>query len=96
MWNNKATKSFSTVNKAMLAVLVLCFLGFSLIFMVEIDVSRARIGAILVLEEHLIAYYNKKLIGRRKLSSMYARELFAITQVVGKWRPLSLGETLYH
>lgn len=83
-WNDDATKSFSELKKAMLTTPVLAYPNFTEVFILETDASQLGIEAVLMQQGHLIAYYNKKLIGRRKASSTYVRELFAITQAVAK------------
>lgn len=52
----------------------------------ENDVSGTMIGAVLSQEGHSIAFFSQKLSTRMQVSSIYNREMFAITQAVQKWR----------
>jgi len=90
-WGEKATNSFTALKKAMLEAPILLYPNFSNLFVVETDASNTGIGAVLMQDGHPMAYYSSKLSGKRKLASTYARELFAITQAVSKWRHYLLG-----
>ncbi|XP_015160318.1 uncharacterized protein [Solanum tuberosum] len=53
--------------------------------------SGKGIGAILSQKGHPIEYFSQKLSTRMQQASTYHREMFAITQVVSKWRQCLLG-----
>lgn len=70
---------------------VLATPDFTLPFIVETDASAVAIGAVLVQQDHPIAYYSKVLCPRLQRASAYVRELHAITSAVRKWRHYLLG-----
>lgn len=49
------------------------------------------IGAVLMQNHHPIAFYSSKISLRIAKASIYAKELYAIIQVVGKWCHYLLG-----
>lgn len=55
------------------------------------NVLGTAIGAILIQNSHLIAYFSKKLSPTLQKSSIYAREFYAIIETVGRWRQYLLG-----
>lgn len=70
---------------------VLALPDFNQKFQVATDTLGKGIGAILSQKEHHIAYFSQKLSTRMQRASTYHREMFAITQVVSKWRQYLLG-----
>ena len=68
----------------MMTAQVLALSDFSYPFEIEADASRTGIGAVLLQKGHSVAFYNKKLCPCMQASSVYARELSAITEAVLK------------
>lgn len=66
---------------------VLMFPDFEKLFVVETNASATGVGVVLSQEGHPLVYFSKKLPSKLRLSSAYVRELYAITQVVQRWRP---------
>lgn len=64
---------------------------FSQPFVMETDASVYGLGAVLLQNEHPIAYFSKILGPRARLKSVYEKELMAIVLAVQKWRPYLLG-----
>lgn len=65
---------------------MLAFPNFYMSFVVEIDACDIGVGAVLLQQEHLIAYYSKKLSPLRQRASTYSEELWTITEAMHKWR----------
>lgn len=65
-------------------------------FQVRCDSSGRAIGVVLSLEDRLIAYFSEKLNGAKHKSSSYDQNIYAIFQVLKKWRHyLMSGELFY-
>jgi len=57
----------------------------------ETDTSGLAMGAVLMQDSHLIAFFSKPFYPRLQRSSTYISELHAITTTVKKWRQYLLG-----
>ncbi|WVY94508.1 hypothetical protein V8G54_033596 [Vigna mungo] len=91
IWTDEATQAFDTLKAAVTQAPVLILPDFSIPFVLETDALGSAIGAILIQNKHPIAYFSKKLNPRLQRQSAYAREFFAITEVVAKFRHYLLG-----
>ncbi|RDX86566.1 hypothetical protein CR513_32090, partial [Mucuna pruriens] len=60
--------------------------NFAKSFMLECDASNVGIGAILLQEEHLIAYFREKLKGVHLNYSTYDQELYALMRALHVWQ----------
>ncbi|KAJ7949865.1 Ty3/gypsy retrotransposon protein [Quillaja saponaria] len=90
-WTSQVEVAFQALKSAMVHTLVLALPDFSKTFEVETDASLTCIGAILSQVGHPLAFFSKKLSYKMPKASTYSRELFAIVQVVHKWRQYLLG-----
>ncbi|KAJ9553062.1 hypothetical protein OSB04_017107 [Centaurea solstitialis] len=90
-WSDVATHAFNTLKTAMTSLPTLALPNFTVPFDVTTDASGTSIGAVLSQNEHPIAFFSKKLSPRMQSASAYHRELFAITEVIQKWRHYLLG-----
>ncbi|XP_058733853.1 uncharacterized protein LOC131605523 [Vicia villosa] len=90
-WNTDAETAFTNLKKIMTATPVLSLPDFSKIFVVETDASAVAIGAVLSQDGHPLAFFSKKLCHRLQAASVYAREMYAITEAVKKWRQYLIG-----
>lgn len=86
IWSDEALLAFTKLKQALSSITVLSLPNFSKVFTVETDASGSGIGAVLSQEGHPIAFFSQKLSSRMQVASTYNREMFAITQVVHKWR----------
>jgi len=70
---------------------VLVLPEFSQAFTLETDASAVAIGAVLSQDGHPIAFFSRKMCSRMQHSSVYVRDLFAITEAIKKWRQYLVG-----
>ena len=87
-WTNSIEDAFRHIQHALLRAPVLQLLDFNKPFTIQMDASGSGIGAVLLQDEHPIAYFNQKLAPCMELASAYDCEMFAITQAM---TPLSRG-----
>ncbi|WVZ24525.1 hypothetical protein V8G54_003069 [Vigna mungo] len=90
-WDEEATNAFDALKAVVTQALVLMLPDFTIPFVLETDVSGSAIGAVLIQNNHPIAYFSKKLNPRLQRQSAYVREFFAITEAVAKFRHYLLG-----
>lgn len=83
VWSEEARTAFDQLKTALTTTSVLIFPNFSDPFVVQ--------TAVLLQQEHLIAYFSKKLSNLRRCASTYSKELWALTEVMQKWRHYLLG-----
>ncbi|OMO81561.1 reverse transcriptase [Corchorus capsularis] len=91
IWSAEATKAFESLKHVLVTAPVLAIPDFSQPFVLETDASMTAIGAVLSQHGHPIAYFSRKLNPQMQTASAYAREMFAITESVKKWRQYLLG-----
>lgn len=87
-WSEAATKAFEKLKVVMHTARVLAMLNFQLIFVVETDVSRYRISAVLMQEQRPIAFFRRILGIRAQGKSIYEK---AMCLVVQRWKHYLLG-----
>ncbi|GJU68618.1 ty3-gypsy retrotransposon protein [Tanacetum coccineum] len=90
-WSHEGQSAFEKLKHALLTAPVLVLLDFSKPFIVETDASGQGIRVILSQNGHPIAFFSKKLSYRMQQASTYVRELYAITEVVAKFRHYLFG-----
>lgn len=90
-WTVEATAAFNALKKAMTIAPILTLPNFENPFIVETDASGYGVGAVLLQDNHPIAYYSKLLGPRNRLKAIYEKELMAIVFAVQKWRHYLLG-----
>jgi len=90
-WDAGPTTAFEKLKTAITQAPILALPDFSKSFVLETNASGLGIGAVLSQESHPIAYFSKKLNTGMQRESTYIRELYAITEVVAKFRHYLLG-----
>ena len=84
-------QTFALVKEGLTHASILAILNFSKPFVLEADVLGTGIGAVLSQDNHPIAFFSKKTSPLMQKQSAYAREMYAITQAMAKFRHYLLG-----
>lgn len=94
-WTAQATTAFLALKAAMVSAPVLRLPDFEKQFVVETDACDFGIGAVLMQEQHPIAFLSKSLSQTHLALSIYEKEFLALLMAVDRWRPyLQRGEFL--
>jgi hypothetical protein len=88
-WTKEATVAFEALKQAMATTPVLQLPDFDKQFIVEIDACDLGIEAVLMQEQHPLAFLSKPLSAAHKQLPVYDKEFLALLMVVEHWRPLS-------
>ncbi|KAL4377359.1 hypothetical protein GQ457_02G020790 [Hibiscus cannabinus] len=91
VWTAAAQSAMQELKDRLCSAPILRLPDFTKEFVVETDASGVGIGAVLQQEGRPLAYFSQKLSPRMQGASTYNREMYAITQAVGKWRQYLLG-----
>lgn len=78
--------TFQTLKKQLIDAPVLAIPDFAKQFVIETDASDMGIGAILMQNQHPVAYLSKALGPRNQALSVYEKECMSILLAVEKWR----------
>lgn len=87
IWTSESSVVFNALKTALISAPVLALPNFSSIFVVETDACDQGIGAVLMQQEHPIAFVSKALGPRNRGLSTYEKEYMAILLAVEQWRP---------
>lgn len=71
---------------------MLAVFDFAKPFVIETDACEYGVGAILMQDQHPVAYLSKPLGVRNQALSVYEKECLAILLAVDKWRPYLLHQ----
>lgn len=92
-WNAQATAAFEELKVAMTSTPVLQLPNFQKQFVVETDACDSGIGAVLMQDQHPLAFLSKPLSTAHQQLSIYEKEFLALIMAVERWRPyLQRGE----
>lgn len=92
-WNPDAEVAFQILKEILATAPLLVYPNFELPFVLETNTRDLSVEAVLLQEEHPVAFYSKKLSALRQRASTYVKELWAITDSVRKWRHYLLDGT---
>jgi hypothetical protein len=85
--------TFQTLKKALIEALVLALSNFAKVFPIEANASGGGVGAVLMQDQHPIAYISKSLGPKLQGLSTCEKEYVVVLPAVEQWRPyLQLGE----
>lgn len=91
IWTPPATKAFHELKQALTQTPLLQLPDFHFPFEIQTDAFATGIGAVVLQHQHPIAYFSKQLPPRLHSALAYAREMYAITESVRRWRQYFLG-----
>ncbi|XP_058766610.1 uncharacterized protein LOC131640216 [Vicia villosa] len=91
-WSTEASLAFTELKHKMTDMPVLALPDFTKSFIIETDASGVTIGAVLSQGGHPLAFFSKKMCPRMQSSSVYVREMYAVTESVKKWRQYLIGQ----
>jgi len=90
-WTDEATAAFQALKAAVTSAPVLALPDFTKPFIVECDASTHGFGAVLLQENHPIAYFSRPVAPRHRSLAAYERELIGLVHAVRHWRPYLWG-----
>jgi hypothetical protein len=86
LWTPDLQSSFEALKHALVNAPVLALPNFKKQFVVETDASDKGVGAVLMQDNHPIAYLSKALGPKAQAMSAYEKECLAVIMAVTKWR----------
>jgi hypothetical protein len=86
VWTQVHITAFETLKHSLVTAPVLSLPNFSRPFAIETDASSRGIGAVLLQDNHPLAYVSKALGVKNQGLSTYEKEYLAILMAVDKWR----------
>jgi hypothetical protein len=89
--NDEAQRAFDKLKMSLTTAPVLTLPDFNKEFTIECDASGIGIGAILMQDKKLVAYFSKALGIRNATKSAYEKELMAVVLAIQHWRPYLIG-----
>ena len=87
VWTPITDQAFQVLKQALIEAPVLVIPDFSKTFTLETDACDHGLGAVLMQENHPVAYLSKPLCPKNQALSTYEKECMAILMAVEKWRP---------
>jgi hypothetical protein len=90
-WNEKTKNAFQLLKQALVAAPVLALPNFHDEFIIETDASGVGIGAMLLQQNHPIAFISKFMERKYQLRSANEKEFYAILFASKKWQHYLLG-----
>lgn len=87
VWNSDREAAFQALKQALVTAPVLALPDFSQTFVVETDACSRGVGAVLLQNNHPLAFISRALGPRHLGLSTYEKECLAILLAIDKWRP---------
>jgi hypothetical protein len=82
VWTTEQEVAFKTLKQALIEAPVLALPNFAKLFSIEIDASGSGVGAVLMQEQHSIAYISKALGPKLQGLSTYEKEYVVVLLAV--------------
>lgn len=93
-WILDSEIAFEELKQALCTALVLTLLDFQKLFVVEADACHKGMGAVLMQEGKLVAYFSKAFGERHLGMSIYEKEYISIINAIEKWKAYSIADPL--
>ncbi|KAF7833267.1 Ty3/gypsy retrotransposon protein [Senna tora] len=90
-WSDDVTSAFSALKTAITTAPILVLPDFSKPFTIEMYALGMGVGVVLSQKGRPIVFFSKKMSTRMQNRSAYAREMFAITEAIAKFRHYLIG-----
>jgi hypothetical protein len=90
-WTPKATTAFDSLKHAITSAPVLALPDFTLSFIVECDASTYGFGAVLLQDQHPVAFFSRPVAPRHRSLAAYERELIGLVLAIRHRRPYLWG-----
>lgn len=87
VWTDQHQQCLESLKQALISTSVLALPDFTKSFTVKTGASAIGIGAVLMQDQHPIAYLSKALGPKAQALSTYEKECLALILVVTKWKP---------
>jgi hypothetical protein len=86
-WSPEVDKAFKLLKQKLVQAPVLAVPDFEQEFILETDACDTGVGAVLMQNNHPVAYLSKPLCLKNQALSVYEKECIAILLAIEKWRP---------
>jgi hypothetical protein len=90
-WSPEAAAAFTTLKTAVTTAPVLALPDFTQSFIVECDASMYGFEAVLLQDQHLVAFFSRPVTPRHRSLTAYERELIDLVLAICHWRPYLWG-----
>ncbi|KAJ0640342.1 putative nucleotidyltransferase, Ribonuclease H [Helianthus annuus] len=84
-WSITAQQAFEQLKHALTEAPVLALPDLNKPFIIETDASSKGVGAVLIQDNHPLAFFSKALCPRQMVLSVYEKELLAIIMAIKQW-----------
>jgi hypothetical protein len=86
-WNDNTAAAFTALKAAVTSAPVLALPDFTQPFVVDCDVSTYGFGAVLLQDQHPVAFFSCPVAPRHRSLAAYERELIGLILAIRHWRP---------
>jgi hypothetical protein len=90
-WSAETEEAFTALKNAITTASVLALPDFGQPFIVECDASTHDFGAVLLQDQHPVAFFSRPVAPRHRFLAAYERELIDLVLAVRHWRPYLWG-----
>jgi hypothetical protein len=84
-WTEETGAAFAALKTAITTTPILALPDFGKPFIVECDASTYRFGAVLLQDQHLVAFFSQPVAPRHRSLAAYERELISLVLAIRHW-----------